>query len=68
MTYINTVFPLISTPGTYLVLKLLGAALINGRNLFREVREKTNIKCQNLVIFSFKVRMKHKFSLSINQI
>ena len=27
-----------------------------------------NIKCQNLVIFSFKLRMKHKFSLSINQV
>ena len=27
-----------------------------------------NIKPQNLVIFSFKIRMKHKFSLTINQI
>ena len=27
-----------------------------------------NTKFQNLVIFSFKTRMKHKFSLSINQI
>ena len=25
-----------------------------------------NVKCQNLVISSFKIRMKHKFSLSIN--
>ena len=29
---------------------------------------KFNNKCQNLVIFTFKIRMKHKFSLSISQI
>ena len=32
------------------------------------VREMDNIKCRNLVIFSFKIKMKHKCSLSINQI
>ena len=26
-----------------------------------------NIKCHNLVIFSFKIRIKHKSSLSVNQ-
>ena len=33
-----------------------------------KVWEMNSIKCQNLVIFSFKRRMKHKFSLPINQI
>ena len=31
------------------------------------IRKMKNIKCQNLAIFAFKIRMKHKFSLSINQ-
>ena len=30
-----TTFPLLSTPGAYLILKLLGAALIRGRRLFQ---------------------------------
>ena len=33
-----------------------------------KVREKNNIECQNFVIFSFKIKMEHKFSLSINPI
>ena len=32
---INTVFPLISVPGAYQILKLLDAALIRGRHLFQ---------------------------------
>ena len=27
-----------------------------------------DIKCKNLVIFSFEIRMKHNFLLSINQV
>ena len=34
----NTVFPLISAPGAYLILKVLGAALIRGRRLFEALR------------------------------
>ena len=30
---INTVFPLISTPGAYLIFKVSGSALIGGRHL-----------------------------------
>ena len=30
--------------------------------------EMKNTKCQNLVIFSLKIRMKHNFLLSINQV
>ena len=33
-----------------------------------KIREMNNMKLQNLAIFSFKIRMKHKFSLLINQI
>ena len=67
-----TVFSLISAPGDYWSLKLLRGALNRERRLLKggtyfEVRELNNIKCQNLVIFSFKIRMKHKFSLSMNQ-
>ena len=40
------------------------APLIGGSAYFKEMN---NIKYQNLVTFSFKMRMKHKFSLSINQ-
>ena len=32
---------------------------------YLKIREINNIKCQNLVILSFKIKMKHKFSLSI---
>ena len=35
---------------------------------YYKFKETNNIECQNLVIFSFKVRIKHKFSLTINQI
>ena len=67
-----TVFSLISAPGDYWSLKLLRGALNRGRRISKgstyfEVRELNNIKCQNRVIFSFKIRMKHTFSLSMNQ-
>ena len=53
----NTVFPLISTTGAYLILKLCGAALIGGRHLneggpYFKVREIIRMKFQNFVIFS----------------
>ena len=53
-------------------MKLLGAALIRGRRLLEEgtylkIREMNNINCQNPVIF-LNIRIKYKFSLSINQI
>ena len=41
--------------------------LLEGGAYFK-FRKINNIKRQNLVIFSFKIRMKHKFSLSIKQI
>ena len=60
-------------PRRLLDLKLCGAGLIRWQHKLKggayfKVREMSNIKCQNLVIFSFKIRMTHKFSLSINQI
>ena len=67
LEYLVTIFPLISAPGTYKILKVLGAWLIIGW-CFSKLREMNNIKCQNFVIYSFKVRMKHKSSLSTNQI
>ena len=33
-----------------------------------KVKDMNNIKCQNRVIFSFKIKIKHKFSLLLNQI
>ena len=41
--------------------------LLEGDAYFK-VTEMSNSKHQNLVIFSFKMRMKHRFLLSINQI
>ena len=40
--------------------------LLEGGAYF-EVRELKNIECQSLAILSFKIRMKHKFSLSISR-
>ena len=37
------------------------------KSAYFQVREINNIKCQNLVIFSFKIRIKLKFSLSATQ-
>ena len=70
---ISTVFPLISALGAYWILKLLGAALIEGganqrEALISKLKEMNNIKCQNLIICSFKIRMKYKSSISIHQI
>ena len=42
-------------------------SLVSGGAYFK-VMKMNNIKCQKPVIFSFKIRMKHKFLLSINQI
>ena len=64
--FINTVSPLISAPGTYYILKLLSWRLLEGGAYFK-IRETSNIKYQNLVTFSSKIRMKYKFSPSINQ-
>ena len=36
--------------------------------LISKLREMNNIKCQNLVIFSFKIGMKHQSPISVNQI
>ena len=36
--------------------------------IYFKVREMNNTKYQNFVFFFFKIRMKHRFSLSINQI
>ena len=52
----------------YYILKLLGAALIRGQlklegGAYFKVRDMNKIKCQNLVIFSFKTRISHKFLL-----
>ena len=68
---INTVFPLISVFDD--ILRLLGPAIIRGQRqleggAYFKVGKMNSIKCQKLVIFSFKIRIKHKFSLSINQI
>ena len=41
--------------------------LLEGGACFK-VRDMNNIKYQNLVFFFLKIRMKHKFSLSINNI
>ena len=59
----STVFPLIRAPGAYLILRLLE---IEGA--YFKIRESNNIKCQNIVILSFKIRMKYILSLSISQI
>ena len=53
----NIVFPLKSTPGAYLILKLEGAALIGGWRLKEggpnfKVRT-VYMKFQNFVVFSF---------------
>ena len=47
-------------------LRLLNFKTVSCGAYFK-VRKMNNIKRQNLVIFSFKIRMKHKFSISINQ-
>ena len=64
-----TIFPLISAGGAYQIWKLSGAALTRGRHLLEggayfKVREMDNIKCQNLFIFSFKIRMKQIFTIN----
>ena len=59
----STVFALIRTPGAYLILRLLEL-----ERAYFKIRESSNIKCQNLVILSFKVRIKYILSLSISQI
>ena len=42
-------------------------SLVSGGAYFK-VKKMNNIKCKKLVIFSFKITMKHKFLLSLNQI
>ena len=64
-----TIFPLINAGGAYQIWKLSGAALTRGRRLLEggayfKVREMDNIKCQNLFIFSFKIRMKQIFTIN----
>ena len=49
-------------PGFIKVLNCYVRRFLEGGAYFK-VREMNNIQCQNLVIFSFKIRMKHKFSL-----
>ena len=58
--YMYTVFPLESAGDIYQVWRVL-----KGGAYFK-VREMNNTKCQTLFICSFKKRMKHKFSLSVN--
>ena len=59
--YIHTVFPLISTPRRLINFETWqGGEEVLGGAYFK-VREMNNIKCQNLVIFSFKMYMRHKF-------
>ena len=65
--FTNTVFPLISAPRRLLNFETGVWRLLEGGAYFK-VREMNNIKCQNFVTFPFKIRMKHKFSLSIIQI
>ena len=69
----DTVFPLISALGAYQILKLLCAALIEGganqmEALISKLGKWTTLNIKILSFFSFKIRMKHKFSLSIYQI
>ena len=64
-----TIFPLISTAHAYYILKLSGSALIRGRrqlegSAYFKVREMNSIKCQNLLIFSSKIRMKKFFTIN----
>ena len=40
------------------------AALIRGRRLFQSQGKMNDIKCQNLAIFSFKIRMKQIFTIN----
>ena len=68
-----TLFPLISSRGTYQILKLRGAAIIRGDANYREaliskLGKGTILNVKTWTSFSFKIRIKHKFSLSINQI
>ena len=56
--------------GAYWILKLWGVVLIRGMRwleggAYFEVREMNNIKCQNLVIFSIKIRPNIKFCDSV---
>ena len=41
---------------------------IRGRHFYFKIREINNVKYQHIVIFYFKIRMKYKCSLWINQI
>lgn len=55
---ITTVIPLISTPGTYFLLKLEGATLIEGqclkeRGIHFKVQGIIHMKLQSLLHFSF---------------
>ena len=65
--YIHTVFSLISAPRPLINFETWkrGEEVLGGT--YFKGRERNNIKCQNLAIFSFKMRMRHKFSLSVNQ-
>ena len=62
----STMFPLISAPGTYLILKLLGAVLTRGRR-FKEgavcfnVRKIIHMKFKNFLIFSFQITINDQY-------
>ena len=46
---------------------IIGRRYLEGEAYFK-VREMSNVKFRNLAIFPLKIKTKHKFSLSINQI
>ena len=57
---IHTIFPLISVPSAYYILKLREVTLIRGScylkgGAYFKVSKRNKIKCQSLVTFSFKI-------------
>ena len=59
----STVFPLMSAPGAYIILKVEGVALIGGRRLkeggaYFQVWRVIHMKFENLVIVSFLIAVK----------